>query len=102
MNKLTGLISKGEAKASTPSTAPAPELPATPAPEVVATPAPAHEPESQPSAKPRKTPYYKALTLKVGYDEYMAIKRLCVEREATSQELLTEAVTEWLARNNSH
>jgi len=99
MNKptpLTGLISKGEAKASTPNLAPEQPIAHPPAH------LPATEPEQQTPGKPRKTPYYKALTLKVGYDEYMAIKRLCVEREATSQELLTEAVTEWLARNSSH
>lgn len=88
---LTGLISKGEAKASTPVvSAPAPAAPAA---------APAPEPKS--AGKPRKQPYYKALTLKVGYEDYMAIKRLCFEREATTQELLTEAVADWLAKHGS-
>jgi hypothetical protein len=86
---LVGLISKGEAKASLPDMPTPPAPPPTPAPPAV---------EAETPSKPRKQPYYKALTLKVGYEDYMAIKRQCFEREATTQELLTQAVVEWLSR----
>ena len=89
---LTGLIKKGDAKASTPAVQPEPQV--NDAPAVLAA-------EQGNARKPRKEPYYKALTLKVSYEDYMAIKRLCFEREATTQELLTEAVADWLTKHGS-
>lgn len=87
-----GLIKKGAAAPTIPSSqAPAPE----PQPVVIE-----DEPdEPLKSHFPRAQRYYKALTLKLDEERYMALKMKGLRSGRTSQEILVEAVDLWFEKN---
>ena len=85
-----GLIKKGDA---------APTTPVSPAPAPVATP-PADT--GQPaSGAPRGQRYFKALTLKLDEERYMALKMKGLRTGATSQDILVEALDLWFEKNGA-
>jgi len=89
---LAGLISvKGNAVAAVPTK---PE-PYTPPPQPIAAPLPE---KSQPKGGQS---YWKAMTVKLGRDQYVSLKIHGAKLNKTSQDCISEAIDLWLAAQNA-